>query len=300
MQATTNKKINILEKNGIIPVGLNMPIDMKITDIRACKYDYYGNKYAASHESYENVLLSIKFESSKFNEIWITIFQGATYREEDTSCIIATIEPAINENSEISSYMSSDTISKYDCITEEDDRYEINPDEEPVIGLDSIKELLTAFDFRLYTEDESGLYDNGEGPTSHANCDFLTDIVCDILESMYVNIDERISKDEPDSKQLKRLNETLMEAASGKLYAVTVVHDSCIKAVSQFLTKDEAEKMFLSYCAEYYSEEGVEQYLSSLNYTSFEELSIEEWQTYYHSEAWYDINDLSNVEINLM
>lgn len=288
MQTTTNNKIVILEKNGIIPAGLNMPIDMKITDVRACRYDYYGNKYADG-DFFENELISMKFESSKFNEIWISIFKGANYREHDITCIIATESSPINENSEID--FENGSISKYDCLT---------TDEENIEGIESIKELLTAFDYRLYTEDESGLYDNGEGPTSFEEPDFLSNAIESILISSNLFINEKISKDEPDAKQLKQLNETLMEAASGKLYAVTVVHDSCIRAVSQFLTKDEAEKMFLSYCAEYYSEEGVEQYLSSLNYTSFEELSIEEWQTYYHSEAWYDINDLSNVEINLM
>lgn len=297
MQTITNNKIAILDKMGIIPAGLNMPIDMKITDVRASSYEFDSNKYNPE-SSYENNLLSLKFESSKFSDIWITIFQGATYREENTSCIIATIEPTINDQSEI--LFPDGSISKYDCITEEDDRYEVNPEEESIVGLDSIKELLTAFEYTLYTKDESGLYDNGDGPTSHDNCDFLANTVYAILDSMYVNIDERISKDEPDSKQLKRLNETLMEAASGKLYAVTVVHDSCIKAVSQFLTKDEAEKMFINYCKEYYNESGLEQYASRLGLDSIEKLNKDQLEVYFNSEEYCDINDLSNVEINLM
>ena len=57
MQTTIETTISKLDQRGMIPSGLNMPFDMKITDARATRYDYYGNKYAESNEHYENKAL---------------------------------------------------------------------------------------------------------------------------------------------------------------------------------------------------------------------------------------------------
>ncbi len=123
----------------------------------------------------------------------------------------------------------------------------------------------------------------------------------DKLDSLcFITINEKLSNDNPNSIQIKGIYEKIKLSASGKLYAVTVVNDSCIQEVDRFLNKEEAESIFIKYCLKYYSEEGVERYLEKLGLESFEELSIENWESYFHSEAWYDINDLANVEINLM
>ncbi len=60
MKKILEKKINLLNDASFIPNGLNMPIEMKIVDVRATNYQYYGNKYAGSNESYENKLYLLK------------------------------------------------------------------------------------------------------------------------------------------------------------------------------------------------------------------------------------------------
>ena len=112
--------------------------------------------------------------------------------------------------------------------------------------------------------------------------------------------DEKISKEEPNSKRLEEINNILFSAASNNLYAVTVVQDSCIKKEAQYLEKDDAEKLFVKYCLEYYNENGLEQYCENKGCRSLDELSIEEFEYYFHSEAWYDVNDTANVEIKVM
>ncbi len=289
MENTLNKKIDILTKAGFIPSGLNLPIDMKIQDVRATKYDYTGNNYADAHESFENIAIAIKFHHSQVETpFWITIFQGATYREENTTCIIATNEITICENYNIQT--ATGTVNKTDCITYDNNELE---------GFESINEVLLAFKCKLIDGDESGLYTNYDAPTLD-NGGIFTETVDELISLSFIEINKRLSKDNPNTTYIKEIQNHLLEAASGQLYTVTVVHDSCIKEIERFLIKDEAEKLFIKHCHKYYSEAGLEKYCNSKGYESFNELSIKELESYFHSEAWYDVNDLSNVEINLM
>lgn len=286
---TIENKIKILNYASFIPNGLDIPIEMKIIDVRATSYQYYGNKYAEPHESYENNALSVKIRHSKVEkEFWITIFQGATYREEDTRCIIATYEPTINENFNLES--DENTLYGTDCITKNKDISD---------GLESINELLFAFKCRLLDGDNSGLY-TSDGATLNNNCMALQDVVNNIIDSSFLTINEKISKDNPNASLLKEINENLFAVASGNLYTVTVVLDNCIKAVEQYLEKDKAEKIFVNYCSEYYNAEGLDLYSESKGCHSYDELSIEELEAYFHSEAYYDVNDIANVEIKMM
>jgi hypothetical protein len=299
MKKILEKKIKTLTDASFIPYGLNIPIDMKIVDVRATNYQYYGNKYAGSNESYENKAVSIKISHSKMdNDFWITIFQGATYRDEDTRCIIATFEPTIDERFNITS--SEETLGSDDCVTlnnYKDDGITINND--AIEGIDSINEVLFAFKCRLFDGDESELYTK-DGATFDKNSNVLQEVIDELISLSFVAIDEKISNDNPNIKQLKEINEKLLSAASGNFYTVTVVHDGGIKAIHQYLEKEEAEELFVSYCLKYYSEKGLEQFISTKGCRSYDELSIEELEGYFHSEAWYDENDLSNIEINLM
>ena len=283
-----DKKINTITEAGFIPNGLNMPIEMSIQDVRATRYEYFGNKYAESNELFENIAIAIKIQHSKVDyPFWITIFEGATCRRKNTTCIIATKTPTIDENYNI--HTENNTIYKIDCITESDENE----------GLESIKEVLFAFTCRLKDGDESGLYTNGEVPTFEDG-NIFGETVDTLISLSFIEINTRLSKENPNPINIKEIQNHLFEAASGSLYCVTVVNDSCIKAVEPFLTKEEAEKVFIHNCLKYYSEDGVEQYCKSKDYESFEELSIEEWESYFHSEALYDVNDLSNIEIKLM
>lgn len=201
---TLNKKIEILNRYGIIPSGLNIPIEIKITDIRASSYQYHGNKYAESHESYENNLLSIKFQHSKVDTpFWITIFEGATYREESTNCIIATFEETINSNFEIS--MANGVVEKADCLT----------NDSGTDGLESIKELLAAFEYRLYESDESGLYDYGNGPLRDDNADFLRDSIDELIDTSFVTINEKISLENPDFSVIAEIQKSIEKITKG-------------------------------------------------------------------------------------
>lgn len=289
MKKILEKKINLLNDASFIPNGLNMPIEMKIVDVRATNYQYYGNKYAGSNESYENKAVSIKINHSKMeNDFWITVFHGATYRDEDTKCIIATFEPTIDENYNIST--PTGTIYKTECMSLNDEKFD---------GLESINELLFAFKCRLVDGDESGLY-TSDGATFDNNSNVLQEIVDEIIDLSFEIIDEKFSKENPNSKQLKEINEKVLSVASGKLYTVTVVLDSCIKEVHQYLEKEEAENIFVKLCLKYYNENGLDKYSGNKGCHSYDELSIEELEGYFHSDDWYDVNDLSNVEINVM
>lgn len=288
MKKNLEQKIKTLNDASFIPNGLNMSIEMKIVDIRATSYFYWGNKYAESNESFENNALSIKINHSKVEkDFWLTIFKGATYREEDTKCIIATFAPTIDENFNL--ILSENTIYESDCISTS------------VIfdGYDTVNELLFAFKCRLFDGDEAQLY-TSDGATFDKNSNVLKDVVDEITGLSFILIDEKISKEKPNSKQLKEINDKLFSAASNNLYTVTVVYDGCIKTVEQYLEKDDAEKMFVEHCFKYYSENGLEQYCESKRCRSLDELSIEELEAYFHSEAWYDSNDISNVEIKIM
>lgn len=289
MNKNLENKIKTLNDASFIPNGLNIPIEMKIVDIRATSYFYWGNKYAEANESFENNALSIKINHSKVDkDFWITIFKGATYRDEDTQCIIATFEPTIDENFNLLS--SENTHYEVDCISKSEDIFD---------GLESINEVLFAFKCRLFDGDDAQLY-TSDGATFDKNSNVLKDVVDEIIDLSFVLIDEKISKEEPNSKQLKEINNILFSAASNNLYAVTVVQDSCIKKVEQYLEKDDAEKLFVKYCLEYYNENGLEQYCENKGCRSLDELSIEEFEYYFHSEAWYDVNDTANVEIKVM
>lgn len=289
MNKNLENKIKTLNDALFIPNGLNIPIEMKIVDIRATSYFYWGNKYAEANESFENNALSIKINHSKVDkDFWITIFKGATYREEDTKCIIATFEPTIDENFNLLS--SEDTLYESDCISKSKDIFD---------GLESINEVLFAFKCRLFDGDEAQLY-TSDGATFDKNSNVLKDVVDEIIELSFVLIDKKISKEAPNSKQLKEINNLLFSAASNNLYAVTVVHDCCIKKVEQYLEKDDAEKLFVKCCFEYYNENGLEQYSLRLGLQSINELSINQLEAYFNSSEWHDINDLSNIEINIM
>lgn len=283
-----DKKIEILTIAGFIPSGLNMPIEMRIQDVRATRYDYYGNKYSGTNEFYENIAVAIQIQHSKVElPFWITIFKGATYRDELSFCIIATTESLIDENYCIQT--ENNTVYRTDCMTEDDE----------LEGLESIKEVLFAFKCRLVDGDESGLYTNGEGPTFNQSC-VLEDTIDNLISLSFVGINTKLSKENPDIKQLKEINEIILSTASGKLYAVTVIHDYCIKAVQQFLKKEDAENIFITYCKKYYNENGLELYANRLGLDSIEELTLSQFELYFNSSEWQDVNDLSNVEINLM
>lgn len=282
-------RIEVLENAMLIPSGLNIPIDMKIEDVRFQNYKYYRNKHAEPETSIENSCISIKINHSKVeNPFWITIFDGGNYREYNSQCVIATFVPTINEKNCLD--IDGDTICDTDCITKSDEDFD---------GIETIKELLFAFKCKVFDGDDAELYAKDGAAIEH-NSMVITETIDKLNSLCFITINEKLSNDNPNSIQIKGIYEKIKLSASGKLYAVTVVNDSCIQEVDKFLNKKEAESIFIKYCLKYYSEEGVKKYLEMLGLESFEELSIENWESYFHSESWYDINDLANVEINIM
>lgn len=282
-----NEKIDLLEELGFIPFGLNIPIDMEIVDVRATRYDYFGYKFA-ENEAYDNRALSIQIKHSKVdNPFWITVFEGATYRETNTRCIIATLEPTINSNFELD--MADDTIYSTDSVTID----------KTIDSIETIKNLLFAFKCRLILDgDDSKLYTEGKSPTFLDNSNALVEVVDSLTSLEFVEFYEKISKSNPDIKKVQEVKDKLFKVASGNLYSVTVVIDNQIEKIVMFLQQDETEKMFIKYCKKYYNNDGITQYAEENNITG--ELTLQQWEGYFHSEAWYDVNDLANVQINAM
>lgn len=288
MTTLLNKKIDILEKFQIIPSGLNIPIDLSIVDVRATSYEYYENKYAA-FEHYDNKAVTIKFEHSQVEKpFWITIFEGATYREEDTRCVIATFKQTIDDNFDLD--WSNGTFYPSDCITEDESVFD---------GYDVLKQIVFAFKCKLFNGDESGLYTTEES-TFKNNSNFMNEVTEALMNESFVQINEKISRNNPQTKQLQYLNEILHSVAKGKLYQITVIHDNCIKIVNNFLEKEDAEKIFITYCKEYYNMNGLESYADRLNLTTVEELTLAQLEVYFGSSEWQDVNDISNVDLKLM
>lgn len=283
-----NEKIKLLNDANFIPSGLNMPMDMEIIDVRACLYQYWGNKHAESHESFENKAVSIQIKHSKVEDpFWITVFQGATYREEDTKCIVATFEPTIDEDYNI---FTSDGVM-YDsyCMTKSEDDFD---------GLYSVSEVLYAFGCKLFYGDESGLYTDEEA-LFDMDSYILEELANDLICSAFFQLNEKISKENPNEIQLKEINEKLLSVSKGQLYTVSIVIDfEC--SVYNYLSKDEAEKIFFDKCLEYYNAEGLDQYAADKKCRSASELSIAELEGYFQSEAWHDANDIAKVSIKVM
>lgn len=282
-------KVEVLENAMLIPSGLNIPIDMKIEDVRFQNYQYYGNKHAAINTSIENSCISIKINHSQVEKpFWVTIFEGGNYREHYSRCIIATFEPTMNEKNCLD--IDGDTICDTDCITKSDENFD---------GINTIKEVLFAFKCKVFDGDDAELYAKDGAAIEH-NSMVISETIDKLGLLCFVTINEMISNDNPNTEQLKAISEKINTAASGKLYAVTVVHDYCIKAVQQFLKKEDAENIFIKYCKEFYNENGLELYCERLGVDSINDLSVSQFELYFNSSEWHDVNDLANVEINLM
>lgn len=288
MNNNLQQKIEKLDNGGFIPTGLGFPAQLKIEDVRSLKYQYYGHKYADSGESYENLILSIKVNHYRMeNPFWITVFQGATYREENEKYIIATLDEVLDKEHDLT--LSEDTIYKDDCITFDD--------ENEIENIEIIKEVKLAFDCRIIEGDESGLY---------ADCNPVMDsysafgeIIDEIYNLSFIRINAKISRDNPSALQIQEAHNKLLSASSSNLYTVTVVHDFKIQYIKQFLTKEDAEKLFIDKCLYYYNEDGLEAFALTKD-KALKDFDAKDFEEYFQSEQWNDCCDIANVEINIM
>ena len=195
---TNKNKIELLEKYDFIPSGLNLPLDIKILDARGTCYEYYGYKYAESNEMYENCAVSIQFKHSQAeNPFWITIFEGATYRESNTSCIISTLEPTIDENYTV----PGGTIYNHECITK---------NEGIIDGIESLNNLLFAFKCKLITGDESGLYCKHE-PVLDDDPDAIRDLAEELKSLSFVHFNYSIPIENANPDLIKEMQEKLQK-----------------------------------------------------------------------------------------
>lgn len=91
----------------------------------------------------------------------------------------------------------------------------------------------------------------------------------------------------------------LLSASSSNLYTVTVVHDFKIQYIKQFLTKEDAEKLFIDKCLYYYNEDGLEAFALTKD-KALKDFDAKDFEEYFQSEQWNDCCDIANVEINIM
>ena len=287
MENNIVKKTQLIDSLGYIPNGLGFPSELKIEDIRACSYMFYDYKYSEDDEYYKNYLISIKLKTSRMNQsIWINIFNGTNYDEESIRFIIATNKETILENGEIddSYYGFYPTL----CITEDSDNIEY---------IETIKEILCAFNCVFIDGDESELYTKNEpifNDISKFNC------TVEELEVMsFIKLNMKISKSNPNKEDLISVYNDLLSLANTHLYTVTVVHDFKIQFVKQFLTKEDAEKLFIEKCLYYYNEDGLEAFALTKN-KDLKAFDAKDFEEYFQSEQWNDCCDIANVEINIM
>lgn len=109
----------------------------------------------------------------------------------------------------------------------------------------------------------------------------------------------KISRDNPSALQIQEAHNKLLSASSSSLYAVTVVHDFKIQFVKQFLTKEDAEKLFIEKCLYYYNEDGLEAFALTKD-KALKDFDAKDFEEYFQSEQWNDCCDIANVEINIM
>ncbi|MDX9814799.1 MAG: hypothetical protein RBS91_09095 [Sulfurimonadaceae bacterium] len=288
MNNNLQQKIEKLDNGGFIPTGLGFPTQLKIEDVRSLKYQYYGHKYTDSSESYENLILSIKLKHCRMeNPFWITVFQGATNREENEKYIIATLDEVLDKEHDLT--LSEDTIYKDDCITFDD--------ENEIENIEIIKEVKLAFDCRIISGDDSGLYTDCEPITDSYSA--LSEIIDEIYDLSFIRINAKISRDKPCPLQIQEAHNKLLSASSSNLYTVTVVHDFKIQYIKQFLTKEDAEKLFIDKCLYYYNEDGLEAFALTKD-KALKDFDAKDFEEYFQSEQWNDCCDIANVEINIM
>lgn len=282
-----NLQQKIEKLGGFIPTGLGFPTQLKIEDVRSLRYQYYGNKYADYNESFENLVLSIKIKHYRMETpFWITVFQGATYREKQDKYIIATIDEVLNEKHQLT--LSEDTIYEYNCITS---------DKNAIEHLETIKEIKFAFNCRIIEGDESGLYTDCDPVMDSYSA--LGDIVDEIYDLSFVKVDENISRSNPSSLQIQEAHNKLLSASSSNLYTVTVVHDFKIQFIKQFLTKEDAEKLFIEKSLCYYNKDGLEAFALTKG-KALKAFDVKDFEEYFQSGQWNDYCDIANVEINIM
>lgn len=108
-----------------------------------------------------------------------------------------------------------------------------------------------------------------------------------------------ISRDNPSALQIQEAHNKLLSASSSNLYTVTVVHDFKIQFIKQFLTKEDAEKLFIEKCLYYYNEDGLEAFALTKD-KALKDFDVKDFEEYFQSEQWNDCCDIANVEINIM
>lgn len=261
--SSLQKKVELLESNGFVPRGLNMPIDYKIVDVQAVLFDYTNYKYAESDENYRNVIISIEMKN-KFveNSFFVNIFDGTTYRDTNILNVTVSLEPVIVNGTETVDYLEVN-----DCITKD---AEANID-----GMETFSNIAFAFSCRLFDGDEAFTYINeDEFPTLNKNYGLLGIIANGIVELDYLILNEKISKVNPVAENLASVYSKIKDVAEDKLYKVTVIVDNELLCFIPFLSKEKAEKSFISCCIEYTPDIGLNK----------EQMSLTQWQEYMNTK----------------
>jgi len=74
------------------------------------------------------------------------------------------------------------------------------------------------------------------------------------------------------------------------LYQVVVIHMTELEKLYQFLTKEQAEKLFIKEAKSWYNEDGLEEFVGDDG-----QYDIEILEEYYGSEPYLDNEDLAHV-----
>jgi len=274
------EKARLLREYGAIPSGLDYNRLWKIEDVVGNTYEYNGVKYN-EEAIFDNAQFSIKIVHQLIDKpFWITVFDGATHWSESEQVVMATWKkPDI-----YSPVWKVDDISLHK-----------NPDFD---SKETVAQFIEAFEYLFFKEDESGLYSSGREPLKQENQDIVYDIANDLENLDFLIIDEKINKEKPNIKSIKELGEKYYEVARGNLYQVHIILDNELQELFTNLTEEEAEKLYLQKCHEWYSEGGVNDYQKI--YRGEKSMREEDFDEYYCSDQYYESDDRAHVVMEVM
>ena len=275
------KKLQIVRDYNIIPSGVEYFRLWKIEDAIGSTYDYNGVKYNEEAVFYNaQFALKIKHELVEM-PFWIVVFDGANYREEKSQIVIATKRRP---------YMNQPVLKVDDISLLENDDFD---------GKETVSQLVEAFEYVFFREDESGLYTDGAEPLVIENPDIVQDIAESIEEIDFVVVHAKINRNNPCINSIKEIGEKYYEAARGNMYQVHIVAYNELQEIFQNLTKDEAETLYLQKCHEWYKEGGICAY-QKLYVGEDKSMRENDFDDYYGSDQYYEAEDNAHVVMEVM
>ncbi len=188
----TNKLLNIAKR--ITPVSIRIGVDVDILDIKQGQYEYCSDKM---NGCFDNSVVAIQMKHKFIKEpFWITLFAGAQRKESNITFVAAY----------------SDNKTDYNYPLYEIDAIEPEELEE---GSESLQEIIDAFDYMYFTEDDAKL---DIEPLFYSDPMVVSDIADKILEESNVVIYHTVlSRKNPSEETIRAIQLKLNKVTKTKI-----------------------------------------------------------------------------------